>query len=242
MHSGKKIGTKGEYILLEFFSSYNCFTRINLTQSSTFYRDDRAILVLDMDNTLINTFGKKEKEIEELCMFGLDKSQILKFVAHGDQETCVKRPGVEEFLLEMSKHFILIPWTAGTEEYATPILDWLDPDGSLFKFRLFRQDCVSYDGGRSYVKDLNTLNVPLSRVLILDNCPRSYQNQPDNGVPIIDFDGDQLDCELRSGSYTEVLAQASKFADVRIGITADLRSMVETKRNGYVSTRLNVFL
>ena len=77
-----------------------------------------------MDETLIHTF--RLKEIEDLCLFGVDVSQILKLLGY----TCMKRPGVEEFLLEMSKHFILIPWTAGTEEYAAPILDWLDPDGS----------------------------------------------------------------------------------------------------------------
>jgi Dullard-like phosphatase family protein len=192
-----------------------------------------------MDEMLIHTF--RDKMLEDLCLFGLDKSQYLKFISQGRKLTCAKRPGVEQFLLEMSKHFILIPWTAGTEEYATPILDWLDPDGSLFKFRLFRHHCVTNDGGESYVKDLKALNVSLSRVLILDNNPRSYQNQQDNGVPIINFEGDQLDCELRSGSYIEVLTQASKFADVRKAITADLRLMVETKRTEVVSIHLNVF-
>ena len=178
-------------------------------------------------------------KMEDLCLFGLDKSQYLKFLAQGQRFTTAKRPGVDQFLIEMSKHFILIPWTAGTEEYATPILDWLDPDGSLFKFRLFRHHCIQNDGG-DYVKDLKTLNVSLSRVLILDNNPRSYQNQQENGVSIINFEGDQLDSELRS-SYIELLSQASKSTDIRNGISADLRLMVETKRNEVVSIDLNVF-
>ena len=178
-------------------------------------------------------------KMEDLCLFGLDKSQYLKFLAQGQRFMTAKRPGVDQFLIEMSKHFILIPWTAGTEEYATPILDWLDPDGSLFKFRLFRHHCIQNDGG-DYVKDLKTLNVSLSRVLILDNNPRSYQNQQENGVSIINFEGDQLDSELCS-SYIELLSQASKFADIRNGISADLRLMVKTKRNEVVSIDLNVF-
>ena len=109
----------------------------------------------------------------------------------------------------------------------------------MFKFRLFRHHCVQNDGG-DYVKDLKTLNVSLSRVLILDNNPRSYQNQQENGVPIVNFEGDQLDSELRS-SYIELLSQASKFADIRNGISADLRLMVKTKRNEVVSIDLNVF-
>jgi Dullard-like phosphatase family protein len=195
----------------------------------TFYRDKRAVLVLDMDETLIHTF--RLKEIEDLCLFGVDVSQILKLLGY----TCMKRPGVEEFLLEMSKHFILIPWTAGTEEYAAPILDWLDPDGSLFKFRLYRQHCVTNDGGKSFVKDLTKLNIPLSRVLILDNYPRSYQSQPENGVPIINFEGDQLDSELRSDCYTQLLIKASTLKDVRKGITPDARLIVEQKRSETVS-------
>ena len=190
-----------------------------------------------MDECLIHTF--RSKEMEKLCLIGrYDKTQILKFVVDGHgKKTCVKRPGVEQFLLDMSKHFILIPWTAGTQEYATPILDWLDPTGSLFKYRFFRQHCtrISYDGAVSYVKDLQVLNLPLSRVIILDNNPHSYQNQPGNGVPIINFEGDQWDRELRYGDYTELLVQASKFANVKKAINADFRLIVEKQRDEVVT-------
>ena len=214
----------------------DCFTRLQIShdhQISSIYREGLPVLAVDMDEMMAHCF--KKKQLEKLSIDQFDESQVLRFTAQGESFTCVKRPNVDEFLKKMSKHYILIPWTAGTQEYATPILDWLDPDGSLFKFRLFRQHCTEHDGGY-YVKDLNALNVPLHRILLLDNNPRSYEYQPENGVPIVDFEGDSLDTEfVRCDRYTDLLIEASKLPDMRRGITQDLRLMIEKQRIEIVS-------
>lgn len=51
-----------------------------------------------------------------------------------------KRPGLDQFLHEMAKHYELVVFTAGTQEYADEVLDRIDKDG-LISHRLYRQHC-----------------------------------------------------------------------------------------------------
>ena len=62
-----------------------------------------------------------------------------------------KRPGVDEFLTEMAKHYEIVIYTASLNKYADPLLDLLDPN-RVIRCRLFRESCVYYEG--NYVKDL----------------------------------------------------------------------------------------
>jgi TFIIF-interacting CTD phosphatase-like protein len=94
-------------------------------------------------------------------------------------------------------------FTAGTREYASPILDRLDPDDKVFGRRFYRDDCsvLESDVGATLVKDLRKLGIPEkdlgSRVRIVDNTPSAYALQPQCGVPIKSFMGeDSEDREL----------------------------------------------
>lgn len=61
-------------------------------------------LVLDLDETLIHTF----------CI----DPEKLNFYT---------RPGSHKFLEDMAKNYELIIFTAASEDYANPIIDYLDP-------------------------------------------------------------------------------------------------------------------
>ena len=50
-----------------------------------------------------------------------------------------KRPGVDKFLDAVSQWYNLVVYTAGFEEYATPILDYLDNGRNILNTRFFRQ-------------------------------------------------------------------------------------------------------
>ena len=52
-----------------------------------------------------------------------------------------KRPGVDDFLLEMSKHYEIILYTASLNKYADPLLNLLDTHNTI-RTRLFRESCV----------------------------------------------------------------------------------------------------
>jgi CTD small phosphatase-like protein 2 len=116
------------------------------------------------------------------------------------------RPKIRDCLLEANKYFRVVVFTASEQEYADPILDYLDPDNSLFIARYYRQHCVRHvfavdaDGGKNhelYVKDLRIFqNVPLTDIVLVDNSLYSFAFQLDNGIPIIPFYDEPNDQEM----------------------------------------------
>lgn len=105
----------------------------------------------------------------------------------------MKRPGVDEFLLEMAKHYEIVIYTASLNKYADPLLDLLDPHNTI-RTRLFRESCVFYQG--NYVKDLSLLNRDLANTIIIDNSPSSYMFHPENAIDCTSFIDDPRDREL----------------------------------------------
>jgi TFIIF-interacting CTD phosphatase-like protein len=85
-------------------------------------------------------------------------------------------------LEQASQHFELVCFTAGIEEYASVLMDKIDPDGKFFKHRLYRTHCVAVGG--SFVKDLTVINRELSRCVLVDNNAFSFLFQLGNGIPV----------------------------------------------------------
>eukprot|EP00611_Tribonema_gayanum_P006361 TRINITY_DN1565_c0_g1_i1.p1 TRINITY_DN1565_c0_g1~~TRINITY_DN1565_c0_g1_i1.p1 ORF type:complete len:232 (-),score=29.07 TRINITY_DN1565_c0_g1_i1:534-1229(-) len=106
-----------------------------------------------------------------------------------------KRPGVDEFLERVSKHYEVIVFTASLPQYANPLLDLLDPKGHITA-RLFRHHCTFQEG--YFIKDLTRLrnNKNLMNTIIVDNSPIAYKFQPENAIDCTTWLGDPLDVEL----------------------------------------------
>lgn len=58
------------------------------------------------------------------------------------------------------------------QEYADPVIDWLELERKYFSARYYRQHCTYRNG--AYIKDLAQVEPDLSKVMILDNSPMSY--------------------------------------------------------------------
>ena len=122
----------------------------------------------------------------------------------------MKRPGVDEFLLEMAKHYEIVIYTASLNKYADPLLDLLDPH-RVIRYRLFRESCAYFEG--NYVKDLSLLDRDLSKTIIIDNSPSSYMFHPENAIDCSSFIDDPRDRELdQIGAF---LAGIKDVKDVR---------------------------
>jgi CTD nuclear envelope phosphatase 1 len=63
-------------------------------------------------------------------------------------------------------------FTASVQEYADPVIDWLEAERKIFKARYYRQHCTVENG--AYIKDLSVVERDLGKVCILDNSPISY--------------------------------------------------------------------
>ncbi len=74
--------------------------------------------------------------------------------------------------MQVSKWFNLVIFTASVQEYADPVIDWLELERSYFSARYYRQHCTHRNG--AYIKDLSQVEADLSKVMIVDNSPVSY--------------------------------------------------------------------
>ena len=83
-----------------------------------------------------------------------------------------KRPHCDDFLRKVVKWYKLVVFTASVQEYADPVIDWLEQERKFFHSRYYRQHCTLRNG--AYIKDLSSVEPDLSKVMILDNSPMSY--------------------------------------------------------------------
>ena len=117
----------------------------------------------------------------------LDETLISFHINEQGKGILIPRPFLHKFLIEMNKIFELILFTAGTQEYADPIINIIDKK-KFFDKRLYRQHCVILDN--VFIKDLSKLGRDLSKVIIIDNMPQNYKLQKENGIFIKNFYGE----------------------------------------------------
>ncbi|KRZ80182.1 Mitochondrial import inner membrane translocase subunit TIM50-C, partial [Trichinella papuae] len=124
-----------------------------------------------------------------------------------------KRPAVEHFIKQVGfPNFEVVIFTSEPGISAFPIIDSLDPQG-LIMYRLFR-DATKYVNGH-HVKDLSRLNRDLSRVILIDWDPKSFQLQPENVLRLPKWEGSDSDLGLvELASFLKTLI-ASGIKDVR---------------------------
>lgn len=132
-------------------------------------------LVIDLDETLIHSLAKGGRmssghmvEVKlNTTSFGgtLGPQHPILYYVH-------KRPHCDEFLRKVCKWYNLVVFTASVQEYADPVIDWLELERKYFSGRYYRQHCTYRKG--AYIKDLSSVEPDLSKVMILDNSPLSY--------------------------------------------------------------------
>ncbi|PSN68714.1 hypothetical protein BS50DRAFT_462063, partial [Corynespora cassiicola Philippines] len=156
-------------------------------------------LIIDLDETLIHSMAKGgryttghmvEVKLQQPVGAG---GQII-----GPQVPILyyvhKRPHCDEFLKKVCKWYNLIIFTASVQEYADPVIDWLEVERKYFAGRYYRQHCTFRNG--AYIKDLAQVEPDLSKVMIIDNSPMSYIFHEDNAIPIEGWISDPTDNDL----------------------------------------------
>ncbi|KAK9378845.1 NLI interacting factor-like phosphatase-domain-containing protein [Kockiozyma suomiensis] len=145
-------------------------------------------LILDLDETLIHSMSKGSSMADgHMVEVRLDKQHAILYYVH-------KRPFCDEFLQKVSKWYNLVIFTASVQEYADPVIDWLERDRKYFNGRYYRQHCSFRSGG--YVKDISVVEADLSKVMIIDNSPISYALHEDNAIAIEGWINDPSDLDL----------------------------------------------
>ena len=92
-----------------------------------------------------------------------------------------KRPGVDKFLMDMAQYYEIVLYSPSIDAVADPVVNSLDKAGCIMH-RLYR-DATYYTNG-IHVKDLNRLNRPLNRMIVLDDDPEEVSMNPENLIRI----------------------------------------------------------
>ena len=103
-------------------------------------KEKEKLLILDMDETMIaakfeSKDGSLPKKFESQFAFEFSGTKIhVRF-----------RPYLNDALEKLSQSYEVVAWTAGVKDYATPILNQIDPENKIFKHRMFRDQCMKVD-------------------------------------------------------------------------------------------------
>lgn len=138
----------------------------------------KKTLFLDLDETLIHCFETQKKGADIHITINLEGSRYpISFNI---------RPYAITFLKKMKKKWEIVVFTASHQSYADAIIDEIDPDGTLFDWRLYRQHCREL-APDLFIKDLSWIDRDPTSIVLVDNSSYSYAMQLDNGIPILPF-------------------------------------------------------
>ena len=126
-------------------------------------------LVLDLDETLVHYIEEENSAYVQV------------------------RPYADYFLKELSKYFEIVLFTAAEEDYTDIVLKELNKNNYISHI-LCRKYTELNNG--AYIKDLSKLGRDLSKVVIVDNNKDNFSLQPENGLFISSYFGEQNDNEL----------------------------------------------
>ncbi|KAI5288780.1 Nuclear envelope morphology protein 1 [Ascosphaera aggregata] len=160
----------------------------------------KKTLILDLDETLIHSLAKGGRmssghmvEVRLTTPVAAtsatpEGSPITLGPQHPILYYVHKRPHCDDFLRKVCKWYKLVIFTASVQEYADPVIDWLEQERKYFHSRYYRQHCTFRHG--AYIKDLSSVEPDLSKVMILDNSPMN------NAIPIQGWISDPTDNDL----------------------------------------------
>ena len=168
-----------------------------------YQKAERPTLIVDLDQTLVFTTPNQ---------LLIDQEPTEYEDANGQLAYIYKRPYVEHFLKRMVEKFNIIVFTASMANYAEFVVNLLDPTKQYISEIYSRSSCTSIMN--FYIKDLTTLELDLSQVVILDDSLLSFSFQVDNGVLIEPWRGQEDDLVmLRLVPFFNELAEQE---DIRV--------------------------
>ncbi|CAD8192693.1 unnamed protein product [Paramecium pentaurelia] len=159
--------------------------QLGIDSPKSSFLGQRKLIVLDLDETLVHS----QFQLKNGYDFAIDiivQRQIFTVYV-------TIRPGVQQFIEQLNQYYDIVFWTASLQEYADPVMDFIDPNHIAIG-RLYRDSCTPLQIG--FTKNLNKLGRDLKEIIIIDNSEVSYHLNPENEFQIKDFYFDKQDQEL----------------------------------------------
>ena len=150
------------------------------------------------------------------------------------------RPFAKYFLEKLNNLFFeIVIFSAGTKAYCDKILDILDINNNIIKYRLYRSH-LSLRNINNDVKDLSLLGRDLSKVIMIDNFSENYKLQQDNGLPINSWFGDANDTSLRDLIPIMNYIVENNINDVRSVVKKIKMQLNNYARNNFCYDKINL--
>jgi len=175
---------------------------------------DKALLILDLDETLIHSTSK---ELGRPCDF-----KVFNFYVY-------KRPCLDQFLKQAFLNYKVAIWSTGSDDYVDLLAKEILPEGFQFEFVWGRNRCTARrmssedvdfgytDPGRvDYIKPIKKLRnkgYTRERILIVDDSPHKVSDNYGNAIYVSEFTGNENDDELLR--LTEYLKRTVEVPDFR---------------------------
>lgn len=156
-----------------------------------FRKSKRLILALDLDETLIHccNFDKNATSCHTVITYKNSNNNTVNARIN-------IRPYVAQFLSGASKYYDIVVFTASEKEYATAIVNYLDPTRRYIK-EIFHRDHCAVTARGYVVKDLRMISSSdVHNIVLVDNSSQNFAPQINNGIPIVPYTQEDDDQEL----------------------------------------------
>lgn len=196
----------GQYKVAQMLAPH--LPNVKLPTPLKIQRRKKYMLVLDIDETLVHSELVVEQNVPKPDKAHIAYDRKLEFPNPNgtfDVYGIRYRPFLMEFLHRMSKHYDLALYTASAQDYGNAVANELDPAGTLFVARLFRENCIHVNGVN--VKSMR--NFEGNDAYLIDNLIYSFPFDLDRGIPICPFVDDAMDVELKD--LAEILENLPSF-------------------------------
>ena len=162
----------------------------------------RALLILDIDETLIHATGNPLPDRRPDFTFG--------------PYSVYCRPHLQDFLAVCAEHYDLAVWSSGGCDYVAAVVERIFPDSILPLFVWSRDRCTPWTDPETrdtcFLKDLRKVKqkgFDLRRVLIVEDTPGNVRRHYGNAVYVSSWTGDTADRELENlASYLVLISAA----------------------------------
>ena len=167
--------------------------------------DHRALLVLDLDETLVHA--------TEVALESESQHEVPPYFLYF-------RPGLSGFLQHVSSLFRLAVWTSSSPAHASAVCPLIFPELDKLEFVWASDRCtptrnfeIDAWSNAKPLKKLKRRGYDLARVLVVDDSPEKHTRNYGNLVQIAPFTGDPNDEEL--AHLAVYLTQLATLPDVR---------------------------
>ena len=202
-------------------------------------QNHKYTIVLDVDETL-GHFIYNDINSKYFTNYGYIIEDSNRSILNNDNKDKIRvgifliRPYAKYFLEKLNNlYFEIVIFSAGTKEYCDKVLDILDLNNNLIKFRLYRSH-LSLRNINNDVKDLSLLGRDLSKVIMIDNFSENYKLQENNGLPINSWIGDANDTSLR-----DLIPIMNYIVEKNIEDVRDIVKKVKIQLNHFSKTSFN---